>query len=123
MDSDSILKCVETDSLESPYYKKKIPYIYRLQYNKQNQKMAVMFSDFPTDKSQKCAVCEDPVHTLSTCSVTRPGQSGNGTFIICLKCFNDVPFTESWNKKSTNKKRIRSYLNPNPHLKYLSRIK
>lgn len=145
MDSDSILKCVETDSLESPNYKKKIPvkdnyekkidnYIESISTdfnatNKTKKCPLCSVGDFPTDKSQKCAVCEDPVHTLSTCSVTRPGRSGSGTFIICLKCSIDVLFvdeltkenksTESWNKKSTNKKRIRSYLNPNPHLKYL----
>jgi len=61
---------------------------------------------------------------LSTRSVSRHGKSG--TTLVCLTCSHDVHFAddlkkenkciESWNKKSTNKKRI---LNTNPHLRHL----
>lgn len=65
---------------------------------------------------------------MSSCSVSRPGHSGT-TIIVCLTCSNDVLFVEdlteenkcieTWNKKINNKKRTRSYLNPNPHLRHL----
>lgn len=61
---------------------------------------------------------------MSSCSLTRPGGTS-----ICLTCSHDVLFVdnlaeenksvEGWDKKLTNKKKIQSYLHPNPHLRHL----
>jgi len=80
--------------------------------------------NYPTANSKKCGVCEVPVHTLSSCSLPRPGGTS-----IYLTCSHDVLFVdnlaeenksvEGWDKKLTNKKKIQSYQNPNPHLRHL----
>lgn len=138
---DSTEKCLSTSNLENlndiqktllnESYEKKIDNFIgsiSTNSNKINTKCSLCaVGNIPTDKTKKCAVCDIPVHTLPSCSLIRPGQSG--TTIICLRCSDEVLFVddlaeenkciERWNKKPNNKKRTRSYLNPNPHLKHL----
>jgi len=137
MDSDSIIECLNTSQLEhlsdikmtpeKNNYEKEIDNcIESLSTNfntvKNNKKKCPLCAvgDFPKDKSHKCSICKVPVHTLSSCSLTKPGQSGITT--ICLSCSHDVLFVddlieenkciESWNKKSTKKKESTVLLKP-----------
>ena len=81
MYSDSTVECLDTESLDRSIYEKKMPvndsyekkvdnYIDSISTNfnttiKTKKCPLCAVGDFPTDKSQKCATCETPVHTLS----------------------------------------------------------
>ncbi|CAI6358114.1 unnamed protein product [Macrosiphum euphorbiae] len=117
MDSDYIVDSLDTGSLEHLNYKNKNKTSVKDDYEKKVdgyiesistnfntinkiKKKCPLYAvgNFPTDESQKCAACDTPVHTLSTCSVYRPGQSG--TTLVCLTCSHDVLFADDLTKEN-----------------------
>jgi len=80
MDSDSILKCVETDSLESPYYKKKIPVKDNYEKKVDNYIESISTDFNTTNKTKKWPLCSVTFQQISLKNV----PSVKIQFIHCL---------------------------------------
>lgn len=75
--------------------------------------------------AHKCSVCNIPVHALPSCSTHILGKYDVRICFTCSKAEDDDSndedkVCENWNRQNKNQRKSKSYLVPNPHLRFLN---